>query len=101
MFSLAELDPAFGASTAINEVDLVPYADTGGNFPADGLARIITPGDTLFAHGRWVSNLDLIDVAAVPEPATMALLASGLMGMAIGAVLRRLAKSGYALQSAR
>jgi hypothetical protein len=101
LFSLAELDPTYGASTAINEVDLVPYADTGGNFPADGIARIITPGDTPYAHGRWVSNLDLIDVAAVAEPATTALLAPGLIGMAIGALLRRRLRLGYALQFAR
>jgi hypothetical protein len=44
--------------------------------------------------------LDLIDVAAVPEPATMALLASGLIGMAIGALLRR-SRSGHALQFTR
>jgi hypothetical protein len=73
----------------------------GGDFPADGIARFITPGDTPYAHGRWVSNLDLIDVTAVPEPATMALLASGLITMAVGAVLRRRSRSGYALQSAR
>jgi hypothetical protein len=101
LFSLAELDPAYGASTAINEVDLVPYADTGGDFPGDGIARIITPGDTPYAHGRWVSNLDLIDVAAVPEPPTTALLAPGLIGMAIGALLRRRSRWGYALQFAR
>jgi hypothetical protein len=101
LFSLAELDPAFGASTVNGEVDLVPYADTGGNFPADGIARIITPGDTPFAHGRWVSNLDLIDVAAVPEPAAIALLASGLIGMAVGAGLRRRSSSGHALQFTR
>ncbi len=83
LLSLAELDPAFGASTAVNQVDLVPYADTNGNFPTDGLARTILPADTPFAHGRWVSNLDLIDVAAVPEPETGALLASGLLGMAM------------------
>jgi hypothetical protein len=89
LFSLAELDPAFGASTAVNEVDLVPYADTNGDFPNDGLARVILPGDTPYAHGRWVSNLELIDVAAVPEPATSALLAPGLIGMALLTLCRR------------
>jgi hypothetical protein len=88
LFSLAELDPAFGASTAMNQIDLVPYADTAGNFPGAALPRIITPGDTPFAHGRWVSNLDLIAVDAVPEPATFALLLTGIIGMALG-VLRR------------
>jgi len=83
LLSLAELDPTFGASTAINQVDLVPYADTGGNFPGAALARTILPGDTPFAHGRWVSNLFLIDVAAVPEPATTALLVTALIGMGV------------------
>ena len=83
LLSLAELDPAFGASTAINQLDLVPYADTGGNFPGAALARTILPGDTPFAHGRWVSNLFLIDVAAIPEPATLALLMTALIGMAM------------------
>ena len=104
LFSLAELDPAYGASTVNGEVDLVPYADTMGQLGpggADSIARVITPGDTPYAHGRWVSNLDLIDVAAVPEPATTALLAPGLIGMAIGALLRRRSRSGYALQFAR
>jgi hypothetical protein len=89
LLSLAELDPAFGASTAINEVDLVPYADTGGDFPADGLARTILPADTPYAHGRWVSNLDLIDVASVPEPSTVATVVPGLIGVVILALWRR------------
>jgi len=90
VLSLAELDPALGASTVTNGVDLVPYADTGGNFPSDGLARTILPSDTAFAHGRWVSNLYMIEVDAVPEPTTAALLTSGLIGLALGTLRRRL-----------
>jgi len=39
--------------------------------------------------------------ARMAEPETMALLAPGLIGMAIGAVLRRRSRSGYAPQFAR
>jgi hypothetical protein len=79
LLSLPELDPTLGASTALDEIDVVPYADASipSDFPADGVARTILPGDESFAHGRWVSNLDLIEVAAVPEPATISLLVSG------------------------
>jgi hypothetical protein len=83
VLSLAELDPLYGASTALNGVDLVPYADTKGNFPGDGVARTILPGDTSFAHGRWESNLDEIDVVAVPEPGSAALLLPGLIGLVV------------------
>jgi len=66
VFSVAELDPNLGAPN-----DLVPYADTGGQFPADGLARIVIPGDN--HAGRFVSNLDSLDVEAIPEPGTASL----------------------------
>lgn len=68
VLSLAELDPALGG----NPEDLLPYADTGGNFPGDGVARTIFPNDN--KHGRWESNLDFVDVvSAVPEPGTLTL----------------------------
>ena len=71
LFSLAELDPALGAP-----LDLVPYADTQGQFPSNGIARIIVPGDN--HAGRYVSNLDSIEVSAVPEPGTALLFAAPL-----------------------
>lgn len=83
VYSLAELDPALGG----NPADLLPYADTEGNFPGDGVARTILPTDG--AHGRWVSNLDAIEVEAVPEPASLLLLAAG----AIPAVVLRRGRS--------
>ncbi|HEU0154434.1 MAG TPA: PEP-CTERM sorting domain-containing protein [Stellaceae bacterium] len=91
VLSLAELDPALGASTAPNEVDLVPCADASipSDFPGDGVARTILPGDENFAHGRWESNLDLIEVGTVPEPATMPLLVLGLAGFWLVARRRR------------
>jgi hypothetical protein len=76
VLSLAELDPAFGGS--LN--DLLPYADTSGNFPGDGVARTIFPTDN--AQGRWVSNVNSVDVSAVPEPASLALLTVALIATA-------------------
>jgi hypothetical protein len=72
VYSLAELDPSLNG----NAGDLLPYADTGTDFPGDGVARTILPGDN--KHGRWVSNLDAIIVSDVPEPASLTLLAAGL-----------------------
>ena len=64
VLSLAELDPSLGG----NPANLLPYADTRTDFPGAGIARTIFPNDN--KHGRWVSNLDRITVAAVsvPEP---------------------------------
>ena len=72
VYSLAELDPSLNG----NAGDLLPYADTGTDFPGDGVARTILPGDN--KHGRWVSNVDAIIVSDVPEPASLTLLAAGL-----------------------
>jgi hypothetical protein len=72
VYSLAELDPALGG----NPLALLPYADTGTDFPGAALARTILPGDN--KHGRWVSNVDAIIVSDVPEPASLTLLGAGL-----------------------
>lgn len=62
LYSLAELNPAYGAPQ-----DLVPYADNQGQFPANGFARLIIPGDN--HQGRWVSNLNGLEVVTLsPEP---------------------------------
>lgn len=76
VLSLAELDPALGG----NPQDLLPYADTGTAFPGDGVARTIFPNDN--AHGRWESNLDFVEVANAPEPASLTLLGIGLVATA-------------------
>lgn len=76
VLALAELNPAFGG----NPNDLLPYADTGTDFPKNGVARTIFPNDN--KHGRWESNLDFVEVASVPEPAPLGLLAVALMFVA-------------------
>ena len=75
VFSLAELDPALGGDPG----DLLAYV--GPSFPADGLARIVTPDDN--KHGRWNSNLDFVDVAAVPEAPTWAMILFGFAGLGL------------------
>jgi len=76
LYSLAELDPALGAPQ-----DLVPYTDTQGQFPSDGLARIIIPGDN--HAGRYVSNLDFLEVVSTPEPGTAFLVIASLAAIFI------------------
>jgi hypothetical protein len=76
VLSLAELDPALGG----NPQDLLPYADTGTDFPGDGVARTIYPTDN--KHGRWESNLELVEVTSVPEPVSLTLLGLGVVATA-------------------
>ena len=81
IFSLGEIDPMFG-----NQPDLVAYADTGGQLGTggpDGFARLVVPGD--IAGGRYVSNLVELAVfdASVPEPTSLALLVTSLLGTVV------------------
>jgi hypothetical protein len=78
IFSLGEIDPFFG-----NQMDLVAYADTGGQLGPggpDGFARMVVPGD--MAGGRYVSNLVALAVfdASVPEPTSLVLLITPFLG---------------------
>jgi hypothetical protein len=73
--SLAELDPAYGGSLS----NLLAYSG-GTDFPADGVARLVLPGDTA-KRGRWNSNLGSIRVSAVPEPSTWAMILLGFGGL--------------------
>jgi hypothetical protein len=78
LYSLAELNPAFGASPR-----LVAYAVDGGLLSdGDGFARMVIPGD--LRGGRYVSNIASLELAATPEPGTLALLGTGLAGIALG-----------------
>ena len=79
-FSLGELDPRFGGTGA---ADLVATGENGAPLGTDGFARLVVPGDA--AGGRYVSNLvslEVLDVAAIPEPRSHALLLGGVVALA-------------------
>lgn len=79
-YSLAEFDPLLGGRDA-----MIAWADSrvgDGTLGTAGEFRIVIPGDN--RGGRFVSNLVSLDVRAVPEPATLALMAPALL-MLLGA----------------
>ncbi len=83
VFSLGELSPSFGG-----QADMIAYSVDGQSLGNNGFARLVVPGDV--KAGRWVSNLVSLEVftaAAVPEPASHALMLVGLA--AVGWVARR------------
>ena len=82
VLSLAELDPALGG----NPGNLLAY---GGIGAAAGVARTIFPDDAPFKHGRWMSNLESIEVSAVPEPSTWAMMILGFAGVGFITYRRR------------
>jgi hypothetical protein len=71
----------YSAAELTNPIDILPYADTTGDFPNDGIARTILPNDN--KHGRWVSNVSTLEVdLAVPGP----IVGAGLPGLVLASV---------------
>ena len=86
-FSLGELDPKFGGAGA---PDLIAYLENGAPLGPDGFARVVVPGDDF--GGRYVSNLVSLQVLdAVPEPASLLLLAVGVFGLTMMRLRRSVA----------
>jgi hypothetical protein len=84
VLAAAELDPALGG----NPNDILAYASTGTDFPADAIARTIFPTDA--KHGRWESDLDEVELtSATPLPSTWAMLLIGLAGFSLLGYRRR------------
>jgi hypothetical protein len=80
ILSLGELDPMFGGTGA---PDLIAYMENGEPLGIDGFARIVVPGDNF--GGRYISNLVSLQVigGVVPEPGSLLLIVSGLIGMTL------------------
>jgi hypothetical protein len=83
VFSLGELDPMFGGA---GMPDMVAYMENGSPIAGDGFARVTVPGDNF--GGRYVSNLVSLEVirAVVPEPGSLVLIATSLIGMGLSLV---------------
>jgi len=77
LFALGELDPDLGG-----RLTLVAYDANGAPLGSTGFARIViggNPGD--LRGGRFVSNIASLEVAAIPEPTTTTMLATGLLAL--------------------
>jgi hypothetical protein len=84
VLAAAELAQSLGG----NPNDIMAYASDGGDFPGSGVARTILPTDA--KHGRWMSNLDEIDVvAATPLPSTWVMMLTGFAGLGLVGFYRR------------
>jgi hypothetical protein len=89
ILSLGELDPMFGGSLAAPDIIAYEMVVDGVDEPlgADGFARVVVPGDV--RGGRYVSNLVSLDVVgAVPEPASIILLAAALLALTVVCTVR-------------
>jgi DMSO/TMAO reductase YedYZ molybdopterin-dependent catalytic subunit len=87
IFSLGELDPMFGGNFAPPDLIAYEMMVDGVDEPlgANGFARVVVPGDS--RGGRYVSNLVNLEVIdAVPEPASIILLAAALLALNLGKV---------------
>jgi DMSO/TMAO reductase YedYZ molybdopterin-dependent catalytic subunit len=101
IFSLGELDPMFGGS--LMSPDLIAYEMVVDNVDeplgSSGFARVVVPGDA--RGGRYVSNLVSLEVIdAVPEPASIMLLAAALLALTLVRSVRLAAepRNGSAMQ---